>query len=89
MLLHGHWILEMNFLPLHDDQLPLAQLTKNRVILLTYCHTILLVSSALVAPSLVLMGSAKVVGNLSSAVSFTTGALNIHSCVNASTSDNG
>ena len=72
----------------HVGQHPLVQLMSNKI---KYKHTIklLLVSSALVAPSLVLMGSTGADGSLSSAVSFTDGALNIHSCAKASTSDRG
>ena len=47
------------------------------------------VSSAFVAPSLVLMGSTAVVGGFSSILSLSTGTLNIHSWANASTSESG
>ena len=69
-------------------QLPLVQLTSSKI---KYKHTtkLLPVSSALVVPSLVLMGSTGADGTLSSAVSFTAGALNIHSCAKASTNDRG
>ena len=52
-------------------------------------YTFLPVSSALVAPSLVLIGSTEVVGGLSSTLSLTTGTLNIHSWARASTSESG
>lgn len=53
-------------------------------------HVYLPVSSALVAPSLVFIGSTEAVGSLSSAaISFTVGALNMHSWFRASTSESG